>query len=133
MTIENEFAKRDWISQLWEETRHDVAAREFLFGEILDHISEDLPEDARKKIESEMIDDPPDALIEKVTDLLVDDPPDILVDRIKESLRETMEQEFSDKIEDLRMEIAKLKGEEYEPPEPPRAPKIAKSSRKVWR
>ena len=119
MTMEIELAKRDLVKQLWDETQGDEAARDLVFGDVIDameaHMEEvaDQREDVirdelREDVKSDLIDDPPDALIEKVTELLLDDPPLKLVDKIKEEIRDQMEQELSDQRDDLRADTELL-------------------------
>lgn len=125
MTMEIELDKRHWVTVLWEETRGDPAARALIFGEVLEEIEMDPPEDLKEMIEEDMIEDPPDdlyekveqdliddppaALLEKAEETLIDDPPDKLRERIAEDLRETIRNEFRDQIEDLQSEIERLR------------------------
>lgn len=145
MTMEIELAKRDFVRDLWEEVRNDPAARELIFGEVLEDIEEDPPDDLREaieedvaadppdslreKIEQELVDDPSTALLDKAEEIFLDDPPAKLRDRIKENLRDEVEAKFQDQIDDLNREIERLRERmaELGSPDP-----LAKSA-KVWR
>jgi hypothetical protein len=142
MTMEIELAKRDFVKQLWEETRYDETARDLIFGEVIEdmetHAEEvaDEREDAirdevRDEVKGDLIEDPPDDLIAGVIKSLIEYPPNgdnqeayspwlELRGQITSEIRGEAENELGDlelKIEGLKEEIARLKGEKYETPE----------------
>lgn len=140
MTMENEFAKRDWITQLWEETEHDKAARDFLFGaaiedleigaeKIADDREDEIRDEVRGEIKEELLDDPPDELRATVIKGLIEDPPagsdealgpwQELEAQMRDRAREDVEGEMGDlrlEIETLKEENARLRGVESRQP-----------------
>src|SRR6185369_5588327 len=142
MTMEIGLAKRDFITQLWEETQHDERARDLIFGEVMeameaygkevaDEREDQIKSKARDDVKEELIDYPPDDLRARVIKDLIEYPPTgsdfgsypawiELRQQIKSDLRSDLEDEMGDlrlANEILREEIARLKGEKYEPPE----------------
>lgn len=140
MTMENEFAKRDWITGLWEETRFDETARDFLFECVIEDLEERardvaeeredrIKEELRDEFEAELMDDPPEDLRAKVIKGLIEYPPNGMDEalgpwkeleaQIRDRAREDLEDEIGDlrmTIELLREEIARYKGQAIEPP-----------------
>lgn len=134
MTMENEFAKRDWIAQLWEETRHDAAAREFIFGEVMEGIRDELNVEVRNEVEDEIRDEieedvianPSDKVLEEVREGILGDLPHDLEDRIKDKLRESIRDEFEDKIAAHERTISLLEAQKRELRAELKAAKVAK-------
>lgn len=119
VTMKSELSKRDWILSLWEEVKHDDAARALLFGEIIKDIKyqmegavrNEVVKDLREKIEQEIMDNSPEGLLETARQSLIDDMPENLESRLKDQLRESIRDEYEDEIATLNEKIDNLDDE----------------------
>lgn len=115
MTMADQLDKRRWVEQLWEETEHDEAMRDFVFGDVLDQISEVL--EAEHEAANEIYDDERREEIREELDLeiraeMIDDPPIELVDSVKRILQGQIDDKTTElelEIVDLREQLRKLK------------------------
>jgi hypothetical protein len=142
MTIEDNFSKKHWIEELWEEVRGDAQTRDLIFGAVIDDMEEHAKEiaeeredkirdEVRDEIKEDLMGDPPEDLRAKVIKGLIEYPPAGMDEsleawrelraQIRDEARDDYENELGDlrlTIEGLREQIADLKGVEYRPPEP---------------
>lgn len=138
-SIEDNFSKKRWIEELWEEVRYDPQMRDLIFGAVIDdmeaHMEEvtDKREDAirnevRDEIKEDLMEDPPEDLVAKVIKGLIEYPPRDLDEgweawrELRAQIRDEVRDDYEDEIGDLRLtievlreEIARLMGVEHEP------------------
>lgn len=117
MTMEIELAKRSFVAELWEETRHDEAARDLIFGEVIEDLEAgveyqlriSLEDEIKQELKDEWANDPPETIRYALIKEFKDDVPDEIRQVLKDEIREAVAGDYQDKIDDLEAEVASLK------------------------